>query len=159
METVTIRIDDKEIVLDRDDYVALPKNHYFKIDKDGYALVYFYSIETRREENFRLSRWVLHNPKGLLVDHINGTRLDNRKVNLRAVNAKQNTQNSKPRKNTSSRFKGVCSNKQGKWQAQIKINNKSFYLGQYSTEEEAAKAYDKAAQESFGEFAYLNFRE
>ena len=158
METVIIKIADKELIMDREDFESLPKNHYFKLDKDGYALVYFYCKETRREENVRLSRWVLHNPEHLIVDHINGIRLDNRKENLRAVNAKQNAQNSKPRKNSTSKYKGVCYDKKAnKWQAQIKIDGKSTYLGTFTSEEEAAKAYDVASKTAWGEFAYQNF--
>jgi hypothetical protein len=157
MEFVTIKIDDKEILLDRADFQNLPRGYYFKFDKDGYALMYFQCNETRREESVRLSRWVLFNPKGLIVDHINGNRLDNRKLNLRVVNAKQNAQNSRPRKNSSSKYKGVCKDKKlNKWQAQIKINGKSMYLGSYVEEKEAAVAYNRAAKEAYGEYAYLN---
>jgi hypothetical protein len=155
---VTIKIDSKEIKLDREDYSSLPKGYYFKFDKDGYAILYFNCKETRREENVRLSRWVLHNPKDLLVDHINGERLDNRKENLRAVTSKQNAQNRKPRKNSSSKYKGVVFDKKsGKYQAQIKVDGKSKYLGQYEKEEAAARAYDKASRDEWGAYAYQNF--
>ena len=53
-------------------------------------------------------------------------------------------------------FKGVTPIKK-KWRATIVVDNKSIYIGSYSTKEEAAKAYDKAAKECFGEFARTNF--
>lgn len=153
---VTIQVADKIIILDEEDFKSLPSGHYFKLDKDGYPLLYFYSKETRREENVRLGRWVMHNPKGLLVDHINHNILDNRRCNLRATTAAQNSRNRRPHKNTTSRFKGVCRTRSGKWQAQIKVDLKSVYLGMFDDELEAAKAYNEAARKAYGEYAYLN---
>ena len=60
--------------------------------------------------------------------------------------------------NKSSKFKGVCFNKQvKKWQAYIRFNGKLIHLGRYKSELVAAEAYDKKAVELFGEFANLNF--
>ena len=61
------------------------------------------------------------------------------------------------RKKTS-KFRGVskCS-KDGRWQARIRVGPKVKYLGRYSNEEEAAKAYDKAALGFYGNNATINF--
>jgi hypothetical protein len=53
-----------------------------------------------------LSRFIMKPPLGMVVDHINGDRLDNRRENLRIANHRQNGLNRKTR--NSSGFVGVC---------------------------------------------------
>lgn len=96
-------------------------------------------------------------PVGFEVDHVNHDQHDNRRVNLRLVTHQQNLFNRRSFKQSSSRFKGVCFNKaKGKWQAAIKFNNESIYLGLFLTEVEAAKAYNAKAEQIQKQFAVLN---
>lgn len=91
-------------------------------------------------------------PVDLLVDHINGNRLDNRSCNLRWCTRKQNTHNRKKRINSSAVYIGVYP--EGKsWVAKAA----GKHLGTYKTPEEAAIAYDQEIKKTRGEFAYLNF--
>ena len=66
-----------------------------------------------------------------------------------------------PRPGSRSGFKGVnwSGTKTHTWQARIMRNGKRVFLGNFDTPEEAARAYDAAARELFGEFARLNFPE
>jgi hypothetical protein len=58
----------------------------------------------------------------------------------------------------SSKYKGVCrQTKNSKWLALITLNDRTVRIGAFSTEVEAAHAYDVAARKNFGEFACLNF--
>lgn len=79
------------------------------------------------------------------IDHINGNKSDNRIANLRDVDRKQNLQNSKPHRDNSSGYMGVCwHQKAGKWVASIWVDGKSRYLGVFEDKLEAAREYAKA---------------
>jgi hypothetical protein len=92
-----------------------------------------------------------------LVDHRNRNSLDNQRLNLRICTNSQNHANVRPTIRNKSGFKGVSwAAHTKKWQALIKVDGKTRYLGQYSTPEEAARVYDVAAKQYFGEFALLN---
>lgn len=103
--------------------------------------------------------YIMKPPRGLLVDHINGDKLDNRRENLRIATNAENSRNVRKVESGSSRFKGVAWDAaRKKWKAQIKTpDGKQRTLGRFSSEEEAAKKYDEAASLYFEEFACLNF--
>ncbi len=91
------------------------------------------------------------------VDHINQVKDDNRWCNIRECNSSQNKGNELLRADNTSGYKGVVWDKdRNKWRAQISINNKQTNLGRFDCKYEAARAYNEAAIEHFGEFACLN---
>lgn len=94
-----------------------------------------------------------------MVDHINGNGLDNRRSNLRPATNQMNQGNRRKAKlATSSPFKGVCWNKTARqWQAAIGMFGRRKYLGIFTDPADAARVYDAAARDFFGEFAALNF--
>lgn len=92
------------------------------------------------------------------TDHINRDKCDNRRGNLRLATRKENQRNIARHRNNTSGYKGVSLYKdKNKWGAFISVKNKTRYLGLYATPEAAARAYDAAARELHGEFAYQNF--
>jgi hypothetical protein len=95
-----------------------------------------------------------------IVDHKNGNTLDNRRCNLRICTYAQNKQNARKRKSKTSKYKGVIWVKGRKtlpWLANLRVNKKLVIIGRFNDEVEAAKAYDVAAIERYGEFACPNF--
>jgi hypothetical protein len=99
----------------------------------------------------------------MLVDHVDGDKLNNRRRNLRIATPRQNMHN-QVRPLRKRPYKGIYRSSTGTpWTAQISIPRKgsgagkTIALGRFETAEEAARAYDAAALEHFGEFAALNF--
>lgn len=94
------------------------------------------------------------------VDHENGDPLDNRATNLRVCNPSQNSANRGPdrrRGGTTSKYKGVSwSRSKNRWVVYVHVNGKTRYIGRSTDEFEAARMYDQAALEVWGEFARLN---
>ncbi len=91
------------------------------------------------------------------IEHKNGNKLDNRRENLSPITRSEAVQRSKTSLSNTSGYKGVNYNKnRNKWQARIKFHGQTKSLGYYHTPEEAAKAYNKAATELYGENARLN---
>jgi hypothetical protein len=94
-------------------------------------------------------------PRNMVVDHINGDTLDNRRSNLRIVTQSQNLANMCKQKNKTSQYKGVSWNKVSrKWAAHIQISGKSKYLGLFNTEEAAHERYCEIGKEIYGEYFY-----
>ena len=97
----------------------------------------------------------------IFVDHINHNGLDNQRHNLRICSKEQNPKNARPQKGRVSSYKGVTLNKKrvhlgSPWRARIMVDRKSIHLGYFPTEEAAARAYNAAALQYFGEYAFPN---
>lgn len=102
----------------------------------------------------------LHNgdwlDEGFVVDHINRNPIDDRFVNLRVCEQRNNIKNRSLNTNNSSGFKGVSLSKSGKWVAQIQVDKVPIVIGYYQHREDAAVAYDEYALRNFGEYASTN---
>ena len=103
---------------------------------------------------------IMGTPDGMHTDHINGDKLDNRRENLRICTPSQNQQNRSNQKNNKIGYKGVGWNSTAnKWLARITVRGEQVHLGYFETAEDAARAYDQAAKDLHGEYAFLNFPE
>lgn len=122
-----------------------------------------YVAHSRRGECTPLHRMILGVTESHLeVSHVNGNLLDCRRENLVVKthaekvrgNRKMGTLNGRE---YTSKYKGVCwIEAKGKWKAQIR-SGRVRHIGYFDDEIDAAHAYDEAAREHFGEYAWLNF--
>ena len=79
--------------------------------------------------------------RNLIVDHINNIKTDNSAVNLQIITQRIN--NSKDSISTS-KYTGVSFETScNKWRAEIRINGKNKFLGRFTNEDDASKAYQK----------------
>lgn len=161
-----IRLSSGELALvDPEDFNKISQLSWYYVK--GYART-SNTKKLRKLYKFELStsgvymhRLVLSAPEGFDVDHINGDTLDNRKSNLRLASRSQNIAYSKVSTYLkTSKYKGVYFDaRRSLWSAEITKSRVKRWLGYYTTEENAAKAYDRAASHFFGEFALFNFPE
>lgn len=107
------------------------------------------------DKKYRMHQLVITSvPKGLVTDHINGDRFDNRTENLRICTYRENIINAARRSDNKTGYKGVIKPKRSnKYYAHIGFMGKQIHLGSYDTAEEAHEVYTKAAKVYFGEFA------
>ena len=125
----------------------------------------FYAVRTTREGSHRKTvRMHQQITGGNGFDHEDRDGLNNQRYNLRPAGPDQNAVNSEKPVHKShaatSQYKGVslATAKRSKpWLSQLGVKGKMLNLGYHATEIEAAKAYDLAAVQHHGKFAYLNF--
>ena len=90
---------------------------------------------------------------GMVVDHIDGDGLNNRRGNLRQATISENVRNRRISKNNRSGFKGVHLHPEtGKWRARIMVNKVIVELGLHFTKEAAHDAYCRASRDLHGKF-------
>lgn len=145
-----------KFTIDDSDYPLLKNYTYYALLTCGKRYVRLYNRITK-QYTF-LHRLLTGAPRGMVVDHVNHSTLDNRRSNLRLCTASQNMANGLCHKDNTSSYKGVSlmRGRTRQWRARICVEGKNRLLGYYATEHEAALAYNKAARESFGEYALLN---
>lgn len=159
--------------------IPLTKNKMAIIDDEDFDLVMahswsaakygskYYASTRINGKTVYMHRLILNPPNEKRTDHINGNGLDNRRQNLRECNIQQNARNAtRLHAMNTSGFRGVSlssrKNLTKKWIANINISKngkiKQKSLGYFLTAEDAAKAFDRAAKEIYGEFCgILNF--
>lgn len=119
------------------------------ISKTGYA------VANNGSKVIKMHRYLLDvlDDPSVVVDHINGNTLDNRRSNLRICTAHENSFNLKKKKNNTSGHTGIRKLPTGKFNVRITMNRQDIHIGNYDTLEEAIEAREAAEIEYHGQFA------
>lgn len=136
--TTTSRKNERlSVLVDDDDYIK-----YFQfrwsINPDGYVVDSY---------NTKLHILILNNlqqkDNNKVIDHVNGNKLDCRKINLRFVSRSFNSRNKDMKNRKSSIYRGVVWSKwANKWMTGITIDGKRHHLGYFGNEEDASIEYE-----------------
>lgn len=104
MATVTIQLSNGgETLIDEEDYELISK-YRWRADRMRqktarpfvYARAYHsstYANGKQRNRDIYMHRWIMGEPEGKMIDHINGDTLDNRRQNLAVVDRTANCRN------------------------------------------------------------------
>lgn len=157
--------------------IPLTKGHVAIVDDDDYPIVSRYkwcfdngyaarkiTLASKQYQKVLLHRFLTDAQPGQMVDHADGNPLNNTRANLRICNGTLNNANRRVMKirnaATSSQYRGVFKElRRNSWRASIGLNNRRIHLGNFPSEEAAARAYDAKARELYGEFSVCNFPE
>ncbi len=158
-------------------FIALTKGYQTQVDDADYAWLMQWSwyasightglvYARRRKRNYEFqTSWLVSMQNELLglernaiVDHEDNDTLNNQRFNLRACSQSSNLANRRIGSNNTSGFKGISLDKRvGRWAAYVTFKGKRTFLGMHDDEVQAARAYDRHAIKTFGEFALTNF--
>lgn len=144
----------KRTIIDNKDFKKVSKYKWCykisKILKDGreYGVAVHGFWNSKRQQNkiIKLHRFILGltDPK-IIVDHINGNTLDNRKSNLRIVDGTLNNMNRRGVKGCQ------WDRRTGQWRAELGFYGKRIWLGRFNRKEDAIKVYKLAVIKYYGE--------
>ncbi len=154
--------------VDDEDYELLSQYKWYAVEDHNtfYALTRITIPKAERVGKTRQKTIIMHRfilrltNRKILVDHEDHNGLNNQKYNLREATPSENNCNVNSHKDSRSKYVGVdFSKSENRWRSRIKTSEKRIMLGWFKIEEDAARAYDKAAKKYHKEFANLNFKE
>ncbi len=151
-------------LVDDDDYYWVSQFNWCAIELDGQVYARRSKkkgiLKSNEPYEIYLHRVVTRcTDKTKVIDHIDHNGLNCQKDNLRICTPSENKRNVRAYTTSSSVFLGVSFDKiRNKWVAQLTHNNNKILSKRFTTEKEAATAYDAAAKVYHGEFANLNFK-
>lgn len=147
---------DKLITIDDEDYPVLSRLVWYLDHNTGQPVAHIWNDKTMA---LRMNRLLKPYKINFRLTYADNNPLNNQKDNLVYKSPTELIQAAEKRQGGSSTYKGVTfspERKGNQWLARIHKNNKKYFLGYHPTQVDAALAYNVAAQEMFGEGAYIN---
>lgn len=137
-------------LVDDEDYAAIAAHRWYRAN--GYVVRNVIIDGVAR--TITLHQFLLRRKE---TDHWDRNKLNNQRGNLRPCTRLQNCRNAGLRKDNRSGYKGVFWSERAKrWLVRIKTEDRLIQVGSFTDPKKAARAYNAAAIELFGEFAWLN---
>lgn len=145
-----------------DDKYDMVSQHKWYANKQGYPARRRKNNEPKGSYIILMHRFVLdtHNKdmNGLVTDHINRNKLDNRLDNLRIVGNGINTQASGQLSSNTTGYRGVSFNREKQtYEVYIRTGKRRIKAGYFRDIILAAKTYDFYARKLYGNLGHLNF--
>lgn len=136
----------RKFLIDKEDLPKI-KNFSICVSEKGYVTLY------QSGKSYTLHRFLMKPSNNEVVDHINRKPYDNRKSNLRICKPIENTINRSLQGNNKTGVTGVMLIKRNsKYRAEITVNKKKMWLGEYNNIEDAMKVRKLYEEKYFGEF-------
>jgi hypothetical protein len=146
-------------IVDLDDFTWVSQWNWSALwipSKHGFYAVRSAVIEGKKRCLY-LHRELLQCSPDEYTDHRDGNSLDCRRSNIRRCRPIDNTRNRGVQTVNTSGLKGVSFDRfRNKWKSRINVDGKEIFLGRFANSMDAAIAYNNAAREYYGDFAWLN---
>jgi hypothetical protein len=157
MKSVHINISGFDVLIDEEDKerVLELKWHRKYVENNKYFTTTVRYEGKKHQNQLSLHRFIMNDPKGIFVDHINGNNFDNRKSNLRLATPGENARNINPI-NYKGNIRGITIRNYGRsprYEVKIKSNGKTINIGTYDNIMVAEYHLMKACNKYHGDFS------
>ena len=138
------------VTFDTEDYDKIKE---YRWSKSGKTHVQCSKWNGTKYVTLYIHRLIMDCPDGMVVDHINGDKLDNRKCNLRVCTQQENSWNARISSRNKYGYKGVYFDaRNNSYTARVNIGKKTHHIGSFKTLTDAINARLTWEMEHWGEF-------